>query len=145
MQAILRWSALPGASRHHWGSDLDVYDAAAVDARYAVQLTPEEVNPGGPFAPLHAWLDQQIAGNDCEGFFRPYAIDKGGIAPERWHLSYAPLAAECESALQAEALLQLLCECDTLALAPVVEAHWQEIYQRFITPAVAACNQEVGR
>jgi LAS superfamily LD-carboxypeptidase LdcB len=145
VQAILRWSALPGASRHHWGSDLDVYDAAAVDTGYAVQLTPEEVNPGGPFAPLHAWLDQQIAGNDCEGFFRPYAIDKGGIAPERWHLSYAPLAAECERALQAEALLQLLCECDTLALAPVVEAHWQEIYQRFITPAVAACNQDVGR
>ena len=27
--AILRWSALPGASRHHWGTDIDVYDAAA--------------------------------------------------------------------------------------------------------------------
>ncbi|MEE8192443.1 MAG: M15 family metallopeptidase, partial [Gemmatimonadales bacterium] len=27
--AILRWSALPGASRHHWGTDLDVYDANA--------------------------------------------------------------------------------------------------------------------
>ena len=26
--AILRWSALPGASRHHWGTDLDVYDAS---------------------------------------------------------------------------------------------------------------------
>ncbi len=24
--AMLRWSALPGASRHHWGTDLDVYD-----------------------------------------------------------------------------------------------------------------------
>ena len=24
--AILTWSALPGASRHHWGTDLDVYD-----------------------------------------------------------------------------------------------------------------------
>ena len=26
VQAILRWSALPGASRHHWGTDLDIYD-----------------------------------------------------------------------------------------------------------------------
>ncbi|MDN5681542.1 MAG: M15 family metallopeptidase, partial [Ewingella sp.] len=25
-ELILRWSALPGASRHHWGSDLDIYD-----------------------------------------------------------------------------------------------------------------------
>ena len=23
--AILRWSALPGTSRHHWGSDMDIY------------------------------------------------------------------------------------------------------------------------
>ena len=32
VNAIMRWSALPGASRHHWGSDIDVYDAAAVSA-----------------------------------------------------------------------------------------------------------------
>ena len=24
--AILRWSAIPGFSRHHWGTDLDIYD-----------------------------------------------------------------------------------------------------------------------
>lgn len=28
MWTILRWSALPGASRHHWGTDFDVFDAA---------------------------------------------------------------------------------------------------------------------
>ena len=27
LQAVLRWSALPGSSRHHWGTDFDVYDA----------------------------------------------------------------------------------------------------------------------
>ena len=43
VQAILRWSALPGASRHHWGTDIDVYDCAAVDDTYTVQLTPDEV------------------------------------------------------------------------------------------------------
>ncbi|MCZ8486094.1 D-alanyl-D-alanine carboxypeptidase family protein [Vibrio lentus] len=25
LSAILRWSALPGASRHHWGCDFDVF------------------------------------------------------------------------------------------------------------------------
>ena len=30
IQAVLRWSALPGASRHHWGTDFDIYDAAAM-------------------------------------------------------------------------------------------------------------------
>ena len=30
VEAILRWSALPGASRHHWGSELDLIDLAAM-------------------------------------------------------------------------------------------------------------------
>jgi len=30
IDAILRWSALPGASRHHWGTDFDLIDAGAV-------------------------------------------------------------------------------------------------------------------
>ena len=38
----MRWSAIPGSSRHHWGTDLDVYDAAAVTPDYQVQLTPQE-------------------------------------------------------------------------------------------------------
>ena len=36
LAAVLRFSALPGASRHHWGTDMDVYDAAAVSDDYDV-------------------------------------------------------------------------------------------------------------
>ena len=57
IQAVMRWSALPGASRHHWGTDFDIYDAAAVDADYQIQLVPEEVEGSGVFAPFHDWLD----------------------------------------------------------------------------------------
>ena len=39
----------PGASRHHWGSDIDVFDAAAIAPDYRVQLLPEEFAEGGPF------------------------------------------------------------------------------------------------
>ncbi len=55
--AILRWSALPGASRHHWGTDVDVIDAAARPEGYEVEFVPEEVDSGGMFGPLHDWLD----------------------------------------------------------------------------------------
>src|SRR5438270_10141977 len=34
VEAILCWSALPGASRHHWGSEIDVIDRAAVPQDY---------------------------------------------------------------------------------------------------------------
>jgi len=40
MQCILNWSALPGASRHHWGTDVDVYDRAALPDGYRVKLLP---------------------------------------------------------------------------------------------------------
>lgn len=105
IEAILRYSALPGASRHHWGTDLDIYDAAAVSAGYEVQLSPSEVAPGGPFAALHRWLDQRIAAGASYGFYRPYDRDRGGVAPERWHLSYAPLAERCEACIDEHSLL----------------------------------------
>ena len=71
LEAILRFSALPGTSRHHWGSDCDVFDAAAVPKDYRVQLNSAEVSAGGLFAPLHEWLDQLIANDDCEDFIDP--------------------------------------------------------------------------
>src|SRR5258705_9041331 len=79
--AILRWSALPGASRHHWGTDVDVYDQAAKPKGYEVELIPAEVETGGMFGPLHGWLDRRIAGGTSFGFFRPYDIDRQGVAP----------------------------------------------------------------
>ena len=96
LHAILRFSAIPGTSRHHWGTDLDVFDAAALPQDYQLQLSPQEVAPGGMFDPLHCWLDQRMAAGEVHGFFRPYGQDRGGVAPERWHLSYAPMAAGCE-------------------------------------------------
>lgn len=39
-QAILRWSAIPGASRHHWGTEVDYYDPFRLPADIALQLEP---------------------------------------------------------------------------------------------------------
>ena len=130
--AILRWSALPGASRHHWGTDLDVYDEAAKPVAYEIQLVPEEVDAGGMFAPLHEWLDNRIASGDAYGFFRPYDVDRGGVAPERWHVSHAPTAAACERRLTAPVLREVVTQAD-LRLQHVVLRHLDEIYERFVT------------
>jgi LAS superfamily LD-carboxypeptidase LdcB len=90
VEAILVWSALPGASRHHWGTDLDVIDRAAVPEGGRVQLVPAEYQAGGWFASLNAWLAERAADF---GFYRPYDIDRGGVQPEPWRLSFAPVAA----------------------------------------------------
>ncbi len=57
--AILRWSALPGCSRHHWGSDIDVYDGKTQTAE-EVKLTTAECYNEGPATRLHEWLDLQF-------------------------------------------------------------------------------------
>ena len=137
VDCIMRWSALPGASRHHWGSDIDIIDAAAVPDDYSVQLTPAEVEEGGPFAPMHDWLDKQLGNGAGYGFFRPYNEDRGGIAPERWHLSYAPLSARCEASLSV-ALLREVLEGSELLLKTNVLARLGALFRRYVSvPAEA--------
>lgn len=101
IEHILNWSALPGGSRHHWGTEIDVIDRASVPSDYKAKLLPGEVFPGGPFERLHRWLDIHLTEF---GFFRPYNYfqptggqgpsgeARGGMFPEPWHLSYAPLS-----------------------------------------------------
>ncbi len=105
VEAILWWSALPGASRHHWGSDIDVIDAAALPPGATPRLVPEEYAAGGPFARLDAWLGENM---QRYGFFRPYVSDRGGVSPEPWHLSYAPVAVPALAALDAGVLAEAL-------------------------------------
>jgi len=132
LQAILRWSALPGASRHHWGTDIDVYDANALPAGYEVQLIPEEVADDGMFGPLHCWLDEQIQQGCSEGFCRPYEQDRGGVSPERWHLSFGPLAWQFQQALPRETWGQVICQDPDLVQAAWIERHWPVLFERFV-------------
>lgn len=135
LRAILRFSALPGTSRHHWGTDLDIYDAAAVGADYQVRLEPDEVAPGGVFDAMHCWLDERIAAGESRGFYRPYSEESGGVAPERWHLSYAPLAETCARRLTRELLVSCW-ECEPeaagLLLREEIERALPEIMRRYL-------------
>lgn len=132
--AILRWSALPGGSRHHWGCDLDIFDRAAVAADYRVQLIDEEVYGQGVFARMHNWLDQRITSHSACGFYRPYTGDTGAclIAAERWHLSYQPLAAHFQRALSRELVYQHLAAETRLQLRDVVLAEFDRIFECYI-------------
>lgn len=128
--AILRWSALPGASRHHWGTDLDVYDASRIADNYQLQLTVAETETGGPFADFHRWLDKELTNPACQ-FYRPYSEDKGGVAPEPWHLSYAPLAKNYAQLFTADVLREHI-EQSPLELKDAVLENFDEIFQRYV-------------
>lgn len=127
IHSILRWSALPGLSRHHWGTDFDVIDKKGMAPHYQVKLVPEEFELGGPFGELHAWLDSEM-GN--LGFFRPYQSDRGGVSPERWHLSYAPLSQKYLGQLNLEKVEEAIEKSDLLLKAQVL-TELPEIFDRY--------------
>ena len=128
VDAILCWSALPGASRHHWGSELDVIDRAAVPEGYRVQLLPAEAAPGGVFHALHCWLDVNMA---RYGFFRPYRSFRGGVLPEAWHLSYAHVSTAALSALTPHLIAQAVRGSDMLGKELVVSCI-PELHRRYV-------------
>ncbi|CAA0092647.1 Uncharacterised protein [Halioglobus japonicus] len=147
LHAILRFSAIPGTSRHHWGTDLDVFDAAVMPRGYQLQLSPQEVAPGGLFDPLHCWLDERMAAGESHGFYRPYADDRGGVAAERWHLSYAPLSTDCAQRCDAA----MLATCwhgdevgDGLLLREEIEADLAGILKRYVEVPEGWCPSGTG-
>ncbi len=128
VRAILHWSALPGASRHHWGSEIDVIDGAVWPAGKPAPLASEHYASGGVFAGLNAWLDRHAAEY---GFYRPYVTDRGGVQPEPWHLSYAPVSAPAMESMTLEVLADALAGVD-IDLAAVIGRRLPEIYQRYV-------------
>ena len=128
---LLDWSALPGASRHQWGTEIDVVDGAVMPPGYKPRLLPDEVAEGGLFGPLHHWLDAHIHEH---GFFRPYARDQGGMFPEPWHLSYAPISLRAIDDLTLDVLTRVTAasalpgQARVLALLPeILERHVRNI------------------
>jgi len=78
---ILKYSSMPGTSRHHWGTDIDLnaFENSWFDS--------------GPGLDIYNWLSQHAA---AYGFCQPYSA-KGdarlyGYEEERWHWSYMPLS-----------------------------------------------------
>ena len=134
IKAILRWSAIPGASRHHWGTDLDIYDRSAVEVGYQLQLSPEEVGEGGVFYPLHAWLDEYLS-DDQAAFYRPYR-GQGGIAAERWHLSHRRTSHSFAQLMTPSLLRMTLAsvEPEQLALQAALLTHMNSLYPAYVAP-----------
>ncbi len=92
VKAILNWSAIPGLSRHHFGTDLDVYDQRAAQKNdYQLKLITPEYEAGGIFEKLADFLNEYLNDASCP-FFRPYSVKGDGIMPEPWHISFQSIA-----------------------------------------------------
>lgn len=138
VRAILHWSALPGASRHHWGTEVDVFDRAALPNGARARLLPSEYARDGVFAALSSWLSAHAADY---GFYLPYDSDRGGVQVEPWHLSFAPLANTLLPQLTPELIAAALAAAPLQGREIVLQL-LPEIHSRYVR-AVAAPGASV--
>ncbi|MGD1945797.1 MAG: M15 family metallopeptidase [Croceivirga sp.] len=105
MEKIIEYSTIPGTSRHHWGTEIDIIDGyPKVEGGV---LVPEKFEGEGPFAPFKKWLDDHSEKFDfhlvyTDSYFRR------GFKYEPWHYSYAPLSKPMLKQFRQKNILKLL-------------------------------------
>lgn len=87
IEKIIEYSTIPGTSRHHWGTDLDIIDATKGIPNNPLSET--HFNKGGQMHNFKLWLDEN---SESFGFYLVYTNKAGrkGFAYEPWHFSYKP-------------------------------------------------------
>ena len=102
---IIEYSTIPGTSRHHWGTDIDI-----VDGYRKVEgdvLVPSKFGAGEPYEDFKKWMDENSKTFD---FHMVYTDDpkRKGFKYEPWHYSFAPISVPMLTAFRSKNILQLL-------------------------------------
>ncbi len=75
---LLRWWSMPGTSRHHWGTDVDL-----TNLNISWYTTPAGKK-------MYEWMQKNAF---KYGFVQPFTANRStGYQEEKWHWSYVPLA-----------------------------------------------------
>ena len=86
---IIQYSTLPGTSRHHWGTDIDI-----IDKRFIPKgdlLIEKNYAENGIYSQLFSWMKKN---SKKYGFYLVYddSPKRKGFKFEPWHYSYKPLS-----------------------------------------------------
>jgi len=102
---IIEYSTIPGTSRHHWGTDMDITDGYVQTSGDV--LVAEKFQSGGPFERLKQWMDEHARTFD---FHLVYTDNpkRRGFKYEPWHYSYAPLSIPMLTSFRKKNILLLL-------------------------------------
>jgi hypothetical protein len=89
---IITYSSIPGTSRHHWGTDIDIIDQSVQLPKGDI-LLEKHYHGTGVFSNLKMWMERY--GSDF-GFELVYTDDKTrtGFLYEPWHYSFSPTSKD---------------------------------------------------
>jgi len=89
IKEIIRFSTIPGTSRHHWGTEIDIIDKNFENEKDL--LISKKYEEGGIFNSLKKWMDKN---SKRFGFYIVYDDDSNrpGFEYEPWHYTYKPVS-----------------------------------------------------
>ncbi len=95
LHRCMEFSAIPGTSRHHWGTEVDLIDLYRPVLEKPLEQS--EFTTGGNFDKLYQWLQEHA--NEY-GFYEIYDNNpaRKGFHFEPWHYSFLPLAQKFHAA-----------------------------------------------
>lgn len=105
IKKIVEYSTIPGTSRHHWGTDIDIIDGNFLNTTSL--LSGKNFKEGQPFYDLNIWLENNAKSYE---FYLVYSDDpdRRGFKYEPWHYSFKPLSGSYLKQYQELNILDIL-------------------------------------
>lgn len=139
LNKIIEYSTIPGTSRHHWGTDIDIVQKVNIMPKNL--LHPSNYESEGPFCKMKEWMDLNAY---KYGFYLVYTNDNNrtGFKYEPWHYSYAPISKKLlqqflhlneENKIQ-PSIKQLGVKIDTMFFKNYIKTHIKGINSQLLTP-----------
>ena len=122
IKEIIRFSTIPGTSRHHWGTEIDVIDEDFKNEKNL--LISKKYEEGGIFEKLKKWMDNN---SQKFGFYLTYDnnINRKGFEYEPWHYSYLP---------ESKRYLKSFLKIDIVEIISKVDIEGKELFnEKFIS------------
>tara|TARA_X000000950_G_scaffold273996_1_gene358466 strand:+ start:411 stop:1127 length:717 start_codon:yes stop_codon:yes gene_type:complete len=133
---IIRFSTVPGTSRHHWGTEIDIIDEEFKNEKNP--LISEKYESGGVFNKLKRWMDLN---SEKFGFYLTYTNNKlrKGFEYEPWHYSYKPISKNFLSEFKKNNISKLILDLDIMGK----EYLTKEFIERYINENILGVNKEL--
>ena len=135
-EKIIEYSTIPGTSRHHWGTEIDIIDGSK--PRVGDVLVEEKFHANGPYVKLKKWMD--FNANDY-GFYLVYTNDhnRKGFNYEPWHYSFKELSKPMLDTYLRHDLKSVLREANFKGAALLSE----DLIERYIEEHIKDINPEL--
>ena len=133
---IIRFSTIPGTSRHHWGTEIDIIDEDFKNENNP--LISEKYESGGIFYKLKKWMDLN---SKKFGFYLTYTNDeeRKGFEYEPWHYSYKPISKNLLEELKKNNISKLISDLEIMGK----EYLTKEFIEKYINENILGVNKQL--